>query len=181
MASFFLKIAEGLNSYSSIRSPQIIARCCQAGFEINRDIRWKKTHPTHYIQSRRMFFSNKKKEKINKTSPLAILDGKLSFKYRFNVKFVLCNMVDPFVQYHVNERFLLGAHEAFLYVTECLKNKSYRHLSEIVTPELLKRIENENGVHIRSVYATDYVQLKHFYLMTLSNIDWKIDAETKIK
>lgn len=108
------------------------------------------------------------KNSFNKTN--------VGLSYMYSFRFVYYTLFhDKNIKYHVGQSFADGAKLAFLYISECLANKNYEGLSEVVSPELLHQVKESEFYKEYSDVAKNVMHIK------LIDMSWEFDRFTKEK
>lgn len=105
--------------------------------------------------------------------------GKLTFQYC--LKYLYAWLLDRDVQFHIGRSFLEGTIGAFLYISDCLADKNYDGLAQVVAPKLLERIKNKGQLIRSDTSSLDVFIARDLKLITLVDMNWSIDRSTKIK
>ncbi|XP_053378810.1 uncharacterized protein LOC128548326 [Mercenaria mercenaria] len=173
--SLYVTSVKSQNNYLSILNSKIDSNCFQAK---RTDITHLRTaHPTSLINCKA--YSSEAKGTQEESKPKERLPVvNLTVFYCF--KFLYALFRDNSIRYHVARSFILGSKKAFLYVSDCLHQEDYDGLTEVVTPELLERIKKQDKIRSEKTEPGVFLA-KDVTCISLANINWKMDRETKIK
>ncbi|XP_060599099.1 uncharacterized protein LOC132752744 [Ruditapes philippinarum] len=152
------------------RIPQNVSRYCQVFY--SGIYKGRALYPTHILTKRS--YSTVGKDENEKGDPWKTMCP-LNLTAWYSVKFLfIMAMHDNSIKYHLGRDFILGSMEAFKYVSDCLNRKDYEGLSDVMTIELHERLQKED-MKLPPLDTPDVG------LISLYNIKWKMDKETKIK
>ncbi|KAL4221631.1 hypothetical protein ACF0H5_019888 [Mactra antiquata] len=165
----------------SVLNPPIGANCADKPYGIRKAVH-QIFYPTHQVLVRNFGTSNaiwrsdaNDSEEFKKPRP--VLSESCPFYttlfYSIKLSYYIL-FFDKDIKWHVGPSFAEGIKMAFIYVTDCLADRNYKGLENVVAPELYEKIVEKDEInHHEMITKIKYIKM--------TDIDWQLNQFTKEK